>query len=55
MSAFSGRKGKGAGRARRAQKAAQAEERGNVFVREYACGHKHSEAQAAVCWNGGAK
>ena len=55
MSAFSGRQGKGAGRARRAQKYYQAEERNKVFVREYACGHKHSEVQAAACWNRGTK
>lgn len=55
MSAFSGPQRKGAGRARRAQKFYQAEERNKVFVREYACGHKHSEATAAACWNGATK
>ena len=53
MSAFSGRQGKGAQKARRVQKYYQAEERNRVFVRVYACGHKHSETPAAVCWNGG--
>lgn len=51
MSAFSGPQGAGARRARRAQKHAQALERNRVYVRVYACGHKHSEAQATACWD----
>lgn len=50
MSAFSGKQGKGAMKARREQKRREAEERNaTAFASRYACGHVHGERVASRC------